>query len=214
MRYATVIMYPDAESFHPVEHELARDPDVRRKAIHAIKLLDDGTIALLAEVEGDLDRYREIMRDAPSVRSFTVSGDESGYCYSQVEATEMTRGMLERRNEGDFVIDMPVEYTDDGGQRVTIIGKEEALMSAPELLGQVDMELVSTGQYTPDSEGVFADLTDRQREVLETALRLGYYENPREATLEDVAAELDITRTTVGQHIRAVESKVFDKYVF
>lgn len=215
MRYATVILYEDEESFHPVAYKLDREPSVRRKAIHSIKLLDDGTIALLGEVEGDLERYRELMAASPAVRTVAVSGDRSGYVYCQVESTERTREMLERRDRGEFVIKMPIEYTGDGGRRVTVVGKEESLLSVSELFddGQTEMELVSTGPYSPEAEGVFAGLTDRQREVLETALRLGYYENPREATLADVAAELDVGHGTVGRHVRAIESKVFETYV-
>lgn len=213
MRYATVVMYPDTETFHPVAHKLSQEPELRRKAIHSIKLLDDGTIALLAEVEGDLDAYRRIMRNDPSVRRFTVSGDDSGYGYSHVESTEATRTMLERQKAGDFIIDMPIEFTEDGGQRVTLIGEESALLDAPDVLDNIEMELISTGEYAPNSQGVFAGLTARQREVLETARRMGYYENPRQATLSDIAAELDIDHGTVGRHIRSIESKVFDRYV-
>lgn len=215
MRYATVILHQDEESFHPIAHELDTEPSIQRRAIHSIKLLDDGTIAMLGEIEGDLDSYREIMRESRVVERFAVSGDESGYVYSQVEASEQTREMLERRDEGDFIIDMPIEYTDDGGRKVTIIGKEESLLALSELfdVGDTDIELVSMGPYSPEAEGVFAHLTDRQREVLETALDMGYYENPRGTTLEDIADELDIDHGTVGRHIRAIESKVFAKYI-
>jgi predicted DNA binding protein len=211
MRYATVIFRPDEETFHPVLRKLARTPDLRRRAIHSIKLLDDGTMTLLAELDGDVDQYREIMEETPEV--LTYAATDTGFCYSQVEATEKTRRVLERRNEGDFIIKMPMEYTEDGGLKVTIIGEEEALMEIPGQLGWMEMELVSTGPYAPDAEGVFAGLTDRQQEVLETALRLGYYETPRETTLEEIAAELDIDHGTAGKHIRRIESKVFAKYV-
>jgi predicted DNA binding protein len=215
MRYATVIIYQSEATLHPVAGRLEREPALRRRAVHSIKLVDDGTIALLGEIEGDLDRYREIMDDSPEVKRYTVSGDESGYVYSQFEATAMTRTMLERRDAGDFVFEMPIEYTDDGGRRVTVIGKEESLLELPSLLdvGDAEIELVSTGPYAPDSRGVFAGLTDRQREVLETALDHGYYETPREATLDDLADTLDIDAGTVGSHLRTVESKVFEKYV-
>lgn len=215
MRYATVILKQDEEAFHPIAHELDREPAIERKAIHSIKLVDDGTIAMLGEIEGDLDRYREIMHASPAVQRFAVSGDDSGYVYSQVETSEQTREMLERRDEGDFVIEMPVEYTADGDRKITIIGKEESLLALSELfdVGDTKLELVSTGPYAPESKGVFADLTDRQREVLEVALRMGYYENPRAVTLEDIATELGIDHGTVGRHIRAIESKVFSKYL-
>lgn len=215
MRYATVIIYPDQETFHPIAHKLDREPALQRKAVHSVKLMHDGTIVMLGEVEGNLDRYREIMRESDEVLTYAVSGDETGYTYSQVESSEQTRELLRRRDEGDFVIEMPIEYTDDGGQKVTIIGEEESLLELSDLFDVegADLELVSTGPYSPDAEGVFAGLTARQREVLETALDRGYYEHPRQATLEDIAGELGVDHGTVGKHIRAIESKVFEKYV-
>lgn len=215
MRYATVILYQDEESFHPMAAKLANEPDIRRKAIHSVKLVDDGTLALLGEVEGDLDRYRELVEDSPEVITYAISGDESGYVYSQVEATDRAREMMRRTEEGDFILQMPIEYTDDGGRKFTVVGEEQAIIELSSMmdLDEVEMELVSTGPYAPDQDGVFAELTDRQREVLETALELGYYEDPRQVTLEDIAAELGIDHGTVGRHIRAIESKVFSKYV-
>lgn len=215
MRYATVVLHRDEQSFHPIAHELEQEPSIQRKAIHSIKLVDDETIAILGEIEGDLDRYREIMDGSPVVEGYTISGDESGYVYSHVEASEQTREMLHRREAGDFIVEMPIEYTSDGARKITVIGTEESLLELSSILdvGDASLELVSMGPYSPDSRGVFGALTDRQREVLETALRLGYYENPRETTLEEIATELDIDHGTVGRHIRVIESKVFEKYV-
>lgn len=214
MRYVTVIVYPDPETLHPVEHRLAEDPSVTRKAIHAIKELDDGTVVLLAEVAGDLDRYREIMETSASVHEFAVSGEGTGYCYSRVDPTPLTRELMASDRSADFILKTPIEYTDDGGQRVTLVGREEDFSGgALETPPSVDVELESTGPYHPDAGGPFADLTERQREVLAEAVRLGYYENPRQATLDDVAAELGVGAGTVGKHLRNVESAVFSTFV-
>lgn len=214
MRYVTVIVRPDPETLHPVEHRLAEDPSIARKAIHSIKELDDGTIVLLAEVAGDLDRYREIMDSARSVHEFAVSGEEAGYCFSRVDPTPLTRELMSSDRTSDFVMRMPIEYTADGGQRVTLVGREEDFSGrALETPAAVEIELESTGPYHPEAGGAFADLTDRQREVLGTAVRLGYYENPRQATLDDLASELGVRAGTVGKHLRNVESKVFSTFV-
>jgi predicted DNA binding protein len=53
-------------------------------------------------------------------------------------------------------------------------------------------------------------LTDRQREVLRTAYRHGYWNRPRECTGEELADELGITSATFSQHIRAAYRNVFD----
>lgn len=50
-------------------------------------------------------------------------------------------------------------------------------------------------------------LTDRQTEVLQAAHEAGYYEWPRGRTAEELAADLDISTTTLLKHLRAVERK-------
>ncbi|WP_135364002.1 helix-turn-helix domain-containing protein [Halosimplex halophilum] len=58
-------------------------------------------------------------------------------------------------------------------------------------------------------EALHTHLTDRQREVLRTALEAGYYEWPREATGEEVAEGLGISSATFSEHVHAAERKLF-----
>ncbi|WP_415380720.1 bacterio-opsin activator domain-containing protein [Halosimplex sp. TS25] len=51
-------------------------------------------------------------------------------------------------------------------------------------------------------------LTDRQREVLVTAYRCGYFERPRDRTGAEVAEQLDISPSTFSQHLRAAQRKL------
>ncbi|MFB6196766.1 MAG: helix-turn-helix domain-containing protein [Halobacteriaceae archaeon] len=53
-------------------------------------------------------------------------------------------------------------------------------------------------------------LTDRQREVLETAWRMGYFEHSRQASATEVANELDIALSTFTEHLAAAQRKVLD----
>ncbi|WP_435365932.1 helix-turn-helix domain-containing protein [Haloarchaeobius sp. DYHT-AS-18] len=60
---------------------------------------------------------------------------------------------------------------------------------------------------------VFVDrqsLTDRQREVLETAHQQGYFAHPRDANATEVADRLDITRSTFAEHLAAAQRKLLD----
>lgn len=54
------------------------------------------------------------------------------------------------------------------------------------------------------------DLTERQREVLKTAHRMGYFEHPKAANAGEVAAELDISRSTFAEHLAAAQSKLLN----
>lgn len=53
-------------------------------------------------------------------------------------------------------------------------------------------------------------LTAKQREVVEEAVSKGYYANPREASLSDLAEELEVTRSALSQRLNAVEAKLID----
>ncbi|MFC3959354.1 helix-turn-helix domain-containing protein [Halovivax cerinus] len=65
---------------------------------------------------------------------------------------------------------------------------------------------------TPD-DGVFVNrgkLTDRQREVLETAYENDYFERPRGANASELAAELDISPSTFTEHLVTAQRKLLD----
>lgn len=58
---------------------------------------------------------------------------------------------------------------------------------------------------------VFIDrstLTDRQREVLETAHQMGYFEHPKGANAGEVADTLGITTSTFTEHLAAAQRKL------
>lgn len=64
----------------------------------------------------------------------------------------------------------------------------------------VDFEL--EGVFSRETQTSDVGLTDEQRKVLDAALDLGYFEIPREASLADVAAALDISSQAVSERLR------------
>lgn len=56
-------------------------------------------------------------------------------------------------------------------------------------------------------------LTDRQREVLTTARRMGYYDNDRAVTMEDIAGEMDLSSATVCEHLNRAENHIISNAV-
>lgn len=51
-------------------------------------------------------------------------------------------------------------------------------------------------------------LTVKQREAVQTAVEMGYYDRPRNASLGDLADSLGVTRSALSQRLNAVESKL------
>ncbi|OLZ39935.1 bacterio-opsin activator [Natrinema saccharevitans] len=73
-------------------------------------------------------------------------------------------------------------------------------------------------ELTQDHEEVSADpvvvdrgiLTDRQREIVETAHEMGYFDYPKGANATDVAEELGVARSTFTEHLAAAQTKLMD----
>jgi predicted DNA binding protein len=213
MRYVTLTMWPTDGYFHPIDRRLAEAPDVTREAIHHFELLDDGTLTMLASMQGNMERYRDILTNSPSVIECAVAGTNRGFGYSHIEPNELTRYLVEKQRSSEFVVEMPVEYTSDGAQRITMIGTTDSFADVKsDLPKDVDVEIEKVGEYHPTMKHLFSRLTARQREVLESAIEMGYYENPRQTTHEKIAAQLDITPGSVGQHLRNIEATVFGQY--
>ncbi len=96
----------------------------------------------------------------------------------------------------------------------SFVGSQEVLR---ELLGGYDesgvrLELESFGDYDGEEDPLSA-LTERQREVLETAYRQGYFDTPREASTEEVAEEVGVDSSTVSEHLQRAERNLFGEYL-
>lgn len=64
--------------------------------------------------------------------------------------------------------------------------------------------------FAPDDLGVAIEeeLTDRQREILLAAFRDGYYDRPRETSVEALADRFGLTKPTTHDHLRTAERKL------
>lgn len=61
------------------------------------------------------------------------------------------------------------------------------------------------------SEVDLSSLTEKQRQALDTAVSRGYFESPRQATLEELAADFNISKQAFAQRLSAAERKVMQQ---
>lgn len=66
----------------------------------------------------------------------------------------------------------------------------------------VPVELVSLNNLSPMRSGAEFNLTEAQREALVLAYQHGFYQSPRNVTLDELAAELGITGQSLGSRLR------------
>jgi predicted DNA binding protein len=215
MRFVEFVIKPNDGGLHPTDKRIADHPDLERELVHNINLLADGTASALYQLQGDLDEARAIVDETDDVYSYTVSQTrDSIHAYVQFEPTEDVRTMLELPKTYGVIPDFPFEFTSRGGIKLSVVGEyDEIRRAVGEVPDSLSLHLTSTGVYRPTAERLYAELTERQQETLKTAVEAGYYEDSREATYKDIAAILDRTDGTVGEHLRKVESKVMKDLV-
>lgn len=94
----------------------------------------------------------------------------------------------------------------DRGADISLVGPQDAIaenVHAYEAAGITPELRTLSGYDGPDRP--LDDLTERQREVLETAWDAGYFEVPRQASTADLATELDLDDSTVSEHLQRAE---------
>lgn len=210
MRTATVRIEPPPRGLHPADAEMAARPGVEREAIDHVTGMADGTGVVLCRLRGDaaeVDRVLSANDDVIDHHLTTVDGVV--YAHVHFEPTETTEALLELRRSHEVVVRMPIRLLSDGRLEVTAVGDDRTLQRAIDgVPDSLDVELVEIGEYEPSAGDPGALLTDRQLEVLDAAIEVGYYEEPREGTQADVADAVGLAPATVGEHLRRIEGKV------
>ena len=102
----------------------------------------------------------------------------------------------------------------DRGATMSLVGPQEAISARIrdyERAG-VSPTLRRIGGYEgPDRP--LDDLTARQREVIEVAWEMGYYEVPREVSADDIAAEMALDSSTVTEHLQRAERNLLGRFL-
>lgn len=102
----------------------------------------------------------------------------------------------------------------DRGATLSFIGSQDAIAGTIREYENdgITPDLRKLGGYG-GSERPLDRLTDRQQEVIQTAYDMGYYEVPREASTETVAAELDLDSSTVAEHLQRAERNLLSHHL-
>ncbi len=151
----------------------------------------------------DLERFEEGLRDDHTIGWFkrvretgdgraiySVEYSDEATVLSPVVSTA-SGVILEMENEGaawDLTVWMP--------ERSNLVELWEYARSTG-----IDIELQRVNEYASIGE-TDAGLTDSQREALLVAVESGYFEEPRDATLSEVAADLGISQPAASGLLR------------
>jgi predicted DNA binding protein len=120
--------------------------------------------------------------------------------------------------EHGFVHSAPVRIEDGREEwQVCFVGERTEIRDALDAVqadsgAEVSVESMSSSSHAGRSprEQRLDTLTTAQRRVYEHARDAGYYEWPREASTRELADGLEVSKTTLLEHLRKAESKLLD----
>ena len=182
---------------------------------HAVEGGDGEFLVYGTATEDGVETLARLVEDRPGWETIDVDagGDQRNFEVRMVDppilSTVASRGGYVHRSvieDGDLSLTIHLAPSVD--VRGVIDAVTESFPNA---------EMQRRRQISRESEGgrefhrrLASDLTDRQRTVLDVAYHAGFFDWPREATGEEVAASIDVAPSTFHQHLRKAQRKVFD----
>jgi predicted DNA binding protein len=117
--------------------------------------------------------------------------------------------LLPARGSG-LPLTMPFDI--HGGEAVwTLTASSDRLSALGEQLDEFGIQY--TVEYVQEYRTDDQLLTDRQQELVETAVAEGYYDDPRQCTLTELADHLDIAKSTCSSTLHRAEEVIVKSFV-
>jgi len=102
-----------------------------------------------------------------------------------------------------------VLYTDRKRTVSDVVDDVETFGNSLETYRTVDM--TRTRFETDELVTLLSLLTERQRETVETALEMGYYDGETSRTIEEIADALGVHETTAWEHLKKAENAILSE---
>lgn len=212
MKRLRVTVRVDAAAAPELFALLADSPAIAETRLLDWNMSHEGADTVLYAIDGDPAAVAERAGDTPGVESVAVSDPAGGRAYALVVLrpleTPLFAAVHRASSHPGLVVRTPIVYR-DGTMVARVVGDPEPLQRAlEEAPDGVTVQIDEIGRLGADGDG--PGLSERQREALAVARELGYYDQPRDATHADVAAELGCTPQTASEHLQKAEAKLVD----
>ena len=184
-----------------------RYPDATFRVLAALP--DDETGVGLVEITAsDLGPVLSRLDETPGVRVFEVLHRGDDRALVQFETDEPLLLLSVRNSRAPF--EPPVTIV-DGVADLEITASRDRLSSLADQFRTFGLEFdVRSVRTSVDPDSV---VSDRQRELIETAVDLGYYDTPRTCTVTRLAEHLGIAKSTASERLHRAESAIIRAFV-
>lgn len=212
MKHLRLTVAVDAERAPPFFTLLAASPGIEETRLLELDGAGDDQVTLLYAIEGDPTAFAEQVPETAGVESVRLSDTRRGLTYALVDlrpAETPLFGAIHRASaRPGLVVRTPIVYR-DGRMDARVVGDPAALQDGlDEAPDGVTVQVDEIGGPHAGRDRPETALSARQREAVEVAAALGYYDQPRGATHEDVAAELGCAPSTASDHLQNAEAKL------
>ncbi|UCH89123.1 MAG: helix-turn-helix domain-containing protein [Thermoplasmata archaeon] len=132
-------------------------------------------------------------------------------CLVKYTETEDSRDLF-KETDLDLISSIPSVVSEDK-VTVTFIGENENLKKFIDMVKTHAGEIVNMSfkRAVYEKHDILSILTDKQRDILLTAHKHGYYEYPRKINTDQLSKKVDISKATFVQHLRKAEGRILDE---
>ncbi len=168
----------------------------------------DRAVELGEVVADDPAQVGERITEHPNVESYQRLDVTEDRLLARYETTDT--GLYEFARRVGVPPEFPV-VVQNGRYEFDVTGTQAEFDALQETLEASDLsyDLLSL-VHTDEDEDI---LTDRQQEYLDAALREGYFDVPRECTLDELASALEADKSTVSRTLRRGQAQILQWYL-
>ena len=188
--------------------ELSRQfPQSEFKLLSGFRL-DDRAIELGEVVTDTPTDVVAAMRLHPAIESYELLESDSGRVLGKYETTQTD--LYEFAERSTRTIEFPVSVR-RGWYTFDVTGTQEDL---DELRAVLDVSPLSYElESLVSSTETDSLLTERQREMIEAAARMGYFAVPRECTLTELSDSLGVDKSTASTVLRRAQQRIVEWFL-
>lgn len=211
MKYLRLTLDHSETTMHPMHRFAAESGEITTYQLLHGNISAEEVNTFLLYLEGDFEGYEAELKNVPMIEDYDITSvdDDSFYLYVRERSAGSGRKLLEAFSQPSLIVLPPIEYTPEGTVKVTVVGKPEDLHIALDTIpSEIQVDIGEIGEYDEIHSILTSTLTDRQVEALRTGVQLGYYELPREGTVEEIAEKMGCAAGTASEHLQKAESKL------
>lgn len=199
---------------HPMYDVLVNAPYINRATAMHWNFSGE-EFGIMHYIEGDITAFEKTLASIPEVLAYELApaGNDTFYVYIRDATNKPLRNVLEVLTQSPVVVIPPIEYTEQGTVSYSVFGPSKEIQAAIEKVPDpITVEITEVTGMAAVPGVLESLLSDRQRDAINAAFSLGYYEIPREAELEDIANSIGCAPSTAAEHLRRAESKLLQSF--